>query len=386
MCAAVCLSGVNAAGAQAAADAQMQEAPVDSISQSKRHLGWGYRYFRNKQYEDAENQFKKAWAFNAKNGRAAYYLGRLYYETERYEEAAVWMRRSIELLPRSSKNLKNAYFFLGQIQVMLENPEAAIQAYESLLELSPTPEKEIQYLHSLVTLSVEIEDFVAALEYAQRWGELDPGNPEVQEMIGKLHLRTGGEEEAMAQLEKVLEMNPEDFKTLRALADMYHDRGMLRKAFDAYEKLHEQAPENFLYLDHLLRLGTTLGKPKHFRRQVLHKMLDLQKDNLNVIEQLADETGSLAMVNRGLELQPGNGKLNYMKGEHYYNMWKANASKQDSARALHWFGRAKRDPQWKGNAQRMIDEIDPPLTEEEKKLREFFKKTKKKEVDIKGKK
>lgn len=386
MCAAVCLSGLTAADGRAAEEAPVQEASVDSIAQSRKHLSFGYRYFRNKQYDDAENQFKKSWAFNEKNGRAAYYLGRLCFETERYEESTVWMRRSIELLPRSSKNLRNAHYFLAQAQVMLEDREAAIQAYESLLALSPTPEKEIQYLHSLVTLNVETEDFVAALEYAQRWAELDPGNAEVQEMVGKLHLRTGGDEEAIAQLEKVVEMNPEDFETLDELAEMYRDRGMHQKAFGAYEKLHKQTPENFLYLDHLLRLGTTLGKPKQFRRQILYKMLDVQEDNLNVIEQLADETGSLAMVNRGLKLQPGNGKLNFMKGEHYYNRWKASASRQDSVQALRWFEKARRDPQWRGNAQRMIDEIDPPLTEEEKKLREFFKKTKKEEIDIKGKK
>ena len=374
------------AGRGGTGDVPHEEAAVDSLTQSKKHISFGYRYLRNKQYEDAETQFKKSWVFNVKNGRAAYYLGRVYYETERYEEGVEWISKSIDLLPKSSKNLKNAYYFLGQIHVMLEDPEAAIRAYEALLGLSPTPEKEIQYLHFLVTLNVEIEDYVAALEYAQRWGELDPGNPEVQEMIGKLHLRTGGEEEAMVQLEKVMEMNPEDFETLEDLADMYRNRGMHQKAFAAYQKLHNHQLDNFLYLDYLLELGTTLGKPKGFRKEVLTKMLALQEDNLNVIELLADETGSLVMVNRGLKLEPGNGKLNYMKGGHYYKRWKSTSSKQDSFRAIVWFNKAKRDPQWKGNAQRMIDEINPPLTEEEKKLQEFFKKKKKEEVDIRGKK
>jgi hypothetical protein len=77
-----------------------------------------------------------------------------------------------------------------------------------------------------------------------------------------------------------------------------------------------------------------------------------------------------------------------MKGNHYYDRWKKNGSKKDSTRALQWYGKAKRDPQWRGNAQRMINEINPPLTEEQKKLQEFFKKKTKKEeeVDIKGKK
>ena len=81
-----------------------------------------------------------------------------------------------------------------------------------------------------------------------------------------------------------------------------------------------------------------------------------------------------------------NGRLNYLKGEFYFRKWQKDAAQRDSVRALTWYRKAISDAQWRGNAQRMIDELDPPISEEEKKRREFFNKSKKEEVLISGKK
>ena len=189
-------------------------------------------------------------------------------------------------------------------------------------------------------------------------------------------------------MEKVLGMNPEDYATLQTLAQMYVQKDMTRKAFEAYTKLHDLEPDNFLYLDQLLTLGKDLGKKQRYQNSLLRKMLKLQPNNLSVIERLVDSTGSIRLVNQGLKLDPGSGKFNYMKGQYFYDKWKKSAAKTDSMYALKWFKRAKKDPQWTGNAKRMIDELDPPITEEEKVRQKFFNKTKKKEeeVDIEGKK
>ena len=55
-CSMVAVASVEPREAQ---DAQPLEAPVDSVTQSKKHLSFGYRYLKNKQHEDAESQFKK---------------------------------------------------------------------------------------------------------------------------------------------------------------------------------------------------------------------------------------------------------------------------------------------------------------------------------------
>lgn len=368
-------------------DAEPKMTATDSINRSNRHLAFGARYLKSKEYEDAEIQLTKSLNYNQKNANTAYYMGKLHNELEKIDEAISWFTRTTELAPRS-KNTKNAHRFLAQLYLMQDNSREAIRTYEILLNLSPTPEQNIHCLHSLVSLYIDEDDYESALKCARIWGELEPDNPEIQDTIGKLALHTGEEDEALEQMEKVLGMNPEDYATLETVANMYRQRDMLRKAFDAFEKLLAHDPENYLYLEYVLDLGKKLNKSKRFQVGILKKMLKLHPDNLMVIEQLADEIGSLSYVNRGLKLDPVNGKLNYMKANFYYDRWKKDGSKQDSTRALVWYGKAKRDPQWRGNAQRMIDEINPPLTEEQKKLQEFFKKKNKKEeeVDIKGKK
>ena len=184
----------------------------DSAMQARKHLSFGDRYLKNKQYKDAEAQFTQAWSFDPKNEQVAYYLGKLYNELEQYDDAVTWFKKALEMDPE--KNAQNIYYFLSNIYTMQENLTEAISAYEALLGLSSEPDKEILYLHHLVSLHVEEGDYEAALKYARRWGELEPDNAEIQDTIGKLALSTGGEDEALAQMEKGLEMNPEGHATL----------------------------------------------------------------------------------------------------------------------------------------------------------------------------
>ena len=92
-----------------------------------------------------------------------------------------------------------------------------------------------------------------------------PGAPAVQDTIAKLALHTGEDDEALVQMEKVLGMNPEDYATLQTLAQMYVQKDMTQKAFEAYTKLHDLEPDNFLYLDQLLTLGKDLGKNQRYQ-------------------------------------------------------------------------------------------------------------------------
>ncbi|HCK11861.1 MAG TPA: hypothetical protein DHW45_18450 [Candidatus Latescibacteria bacterium] len=134
-------------------------------------------------------------------------------------------------------------------------------------------------------------------------------------------------------------------------------------------------------------LSQQLDKSNSYQVGLLDKMHSIQPENLHVIELLADKTSSLRWINAGLKLDAQSGRLNFLKGDFYYKKWNKDSAKQDSVRALTWYRKARTDAQWRGNAQRMIDELDPPLSDEEKKRREFFNKSKKKEeIEVTGKK
>ncbi len=370
-----------------AEEGETEMTQADSIKRAGQHLGWGDRYLKSKQYEDAETQLLKSWGFNPRRGATARRLGKLYNETEKYEDAIQWYQKAIELEPKS-KYTRGAHFALAGIYIILEQPEKAIGHYEALLAFNLEPEEKIKYYHALVRLNVETEEYEKALDYAKKWGELAPDDPEVRDMIGKLHLRTGGEDEALAEMEKVLELNPDDYATLEKLAGMYDRRGDDDKAFDAFEKLYQNDDSSIFFLEETIKLGKRIGKSKSWIVSRLEKLHAMDPGNLGVIEELAELTGSLKWVNKGLKQDPNNGLYPYMRGNHYFDRWKNSSGKQDSINALTWYRRALKDPMWKGNANAMIQTLDPPLTEEEKKRREFFEgsKQKKEEVETEGKK
>ena len=370
-----------------AEEGETEMTQADSIKKAAQHLSFGARYLKSKQYEDAETQFLKSFGFNPKRSTTARYLGRLYEETERYDEAITWFQKAIELDP-NSKYTKIAHIALARIYIIQEQPDKAIGDYEALLEFDLESEEKIKYYHALVSLNVETEEYERALDYAKKWGELAPDEPEVRDMIGKLHLRTGGEDEALAEMEKVLEMNPDDYATLEKVAGMYERRGDDDKAFDAFEKLYQNDVSSVFFLEETIKLGKMVGKSKSWIVNRLEKLYAMQPDNLAVIEELAVLTESFKWVNKGLEQDPKNGRYPYMKGDHYFNRWENSSGKQDSINALTWYRRALKDPMWKGNANAMIQTLDPPLTDEEKKRREFFEgsKQKKEEVETEGKK
>jgi tetratricopeptide (TPR) repeat protein len=362
-----------------AQDDAVQMSKADSAKVAGKHRYFGSNYYKQGQLEDAEKQFLLSWSHDPTNSSTARYLARTFNKAENYEEAITWYQKAIELAP-NGKYTKGAYSDLATIYVYQEKSEEAIATYETLLGLTLEQDEEIKYLYSLVTLCVDAENLEKALEYAQRWGELAPDDPKVREMIGKLHMHTGGEDEALVEMEKVLEMAPNDQATRESLAGMYFKRGELGKAFSGYGILHGHDAENILYLERLINISRQLNKSKSAITALLNKMYKLQPGNLGVIEQLTDATGDMKWVSLGLKKDPRNGKYPYMMGEHFFDKFQKDTSaKQDSVQALDWFRKALKDPQWKGNAKAMMQTLDPPLSEEEIARRKFFEGSKKKE-------
>ncbi|MDE2699996.1 MAG: tetratricopeptide repeat protein, partial [Gemmatimonadota bacterium] len=304
-----------------AEDGEPEMTKADSINKAGQHLGWGARYLKSKQYEDAETQFLKSWGLNPKRARTARELGKLYEEIEKYEDAITWFQKAVELEP-TSKYTKIPHIALARIYKIQEQPEKAIEHYEALLAFDLEAEQKIQYYRELITLyALELKDYEKSLEYAKKWGELAPEEPEVRDMISDLNRRTGREDEALAEKEKVLELNPDDYETLEELAGMYLESGDNNKAFDAFEKLYQNDVSSVFFLEETIKLGKMLSKSKSWvvgRREKLHAM---QPENLGVIEELAVLTESLKWVNKGLKQDSQNGRYPYMRGEHYFDRW-----------------------------------------------------------------
>ncbi|MFT5366399.1 MAG: tetratricopeptide (TPR) repeat protein [Candidatus Latescibacterota bacterium] len=361
---------------------------ADSLQLAQKHLSFGNNYLKNKQYEDAETQLLKAWAHLPtqeqtlkKRTQCARLLGRLYHETEKYDGAIQWYQQAVVLGPLDKHN-KNAYRALGTLYMYQEKSTEAIGTFEKLLRYDLEPATEIEYLYHIVVLSSEEKEFDRALQYANRWAELTPDDARVRELLGKLHLRTGDEETAIAQMEKVMDMNPDDFKTLNDLATRYQSRGEFEKAFDAYERLHKSDAQNFLYLEKLRTLSKQLQTSNTYQLDILQKMHQRQPKNLSIIETLAEQTEDVKWIQKGFQIDSQNGHLQYLMGEIYHKKWKISKAVIDSSNAIEWYQKVTPESQWGSNAEYMINVINPPKTKEEQIADDFFNKAKKNREEI----
>ena len=93
----------------------------------------GLNYFREKNYEEAITEFKKAMELDANYTPAYYNLGLLYSEEDihRYQEAIEEFEKVIDLDPQD----KNAHHKLALVYKLQGRYEEAIEEYEKTIEI-----------------------------------------------------------------------------------------------------------------------------------------------------------------------------------------------------------------------------------------------------------
>ena len=109
----------------------------------------------------------------------------------------------------------------------------------------------------------------------------------------------------------------------------------------------------------------------------LERHHSLETENVEVLGELSElyyaqnmlDSG-IEYVNRGLKLNPDDGRFRILLGEYY-------RAKGQIDKALEQYRIALKDEKWKSSAQRLIWQIEKPETEEEKAEKEFFSRGKK---------
>jgi len=95
---------------------------------------------------------------------AAYGLGRCYFETKQYEEAAKWFNTAVELTENArDRRLREASFMLGQACIKLQRFPEAARALANAVSDTQSNEEFVKVMLELVKAEVGRHDYVAAL-------------------------------------------------------------------------------------------------------------------------------------------------------------------------------------------------------------------------------
>jgi tetratricopeptide (TPR) repeat protein len=192
---------------------------------------FGIAYYKKSDYAQAINSLKQALEENPADKEATQLLGLSYYLAGRPGDAIPLLEKVQAWFPRANVD---AAYILGQCYIQTKDYPHARQAFARMFGLQP--ESAGSYL--LTARMLFRQEFQpVALEYTQKALAIDPKLPLAHFLAGQIHLFQSQIEQAIADFQGELELNPGDAETYYKLADAY---SRIQK-FDDAERLLQRS-------------------------------------------------------------------------------------------------------------------------------------------------
>lgn len=164
------------------------------------YCGLGMTLYAQDRNKEAETALKKAIDLDRRDVCAFNVLGRLYYDSKNYKQAAETFEKAVALSPTA-----NSYHYLANSTYRSGDVEKSIEYYVSATRRSNTnADLFIDLGRAYHALGREHESMTAL----QRAVELDPGNEKARSYLAVTHLVLGNERLAVEQYEWLRERNP----------------------------------------------------------------------------------------------------------------------------------------------------------------------------------
>ncbi len=165
-------------------------------------------YSEQKKYSDALFFIKSAYKLDSKNLWYALSLSEIYEKNKKFNEAA----QVLEQLVKDYPDRVDFYFEWATAFILADKPAEAIRVYDKL-------EEKIG-----VTRDVTVQK-------------------------SRLYQRTGKNDKAIVELQKLIAQDPKDAQAYGMLAEVYQNMGEKQKALDTFNKVLEVDPNNpFIHL------------------------------------------------------------------------------------------------------------------------------------------
>lgn len=224
-----------------------------------------------KKFDDAQKLLNHVLEKSAKNDLAHYYLGRIYYETQKFEEAIKHLTIARHTLPQ----YQNIYLMLFNIYSAKNDTNNAIESLKMALAIDNQDESlNIQYLYYLYLnkqyqtaikycetlpakliknkqycnlcglLYREIGNFETAAQYFTKAIQLDPNYFEVFDNMAFIYLQTGQHKQAIEILNKCIKLCPEYVNAYIALSQNYLALNKLSSALESIKKAYQLSPQH----------------------------------------------------------------------------------------------------------------------------------------------
>ncbi len=213
------------------------------------HIGRGYEYVQNSQFQQAVQEFRAVLAQNPALVRVRYQLGVCYFALQQYREA--WVE--FERLRQETSDDPSVLYYLARLDLLDEDFDSAVARLHKIATAPPFPDS-VYYLGAAHLRRGELAE-------AERWlkkaGELTPRDFRIPDRLARVYMKAGRRQEAEQQ-----------FALSASLRKQYNDAARhgidciqalktqpLDEARAVCQKLHDPSDP-----DKLVTLGMIYGK------------------------------------------------------------------------------------------------------------------------------
>ncbi|MBE0696039.1 MAG: tetratricopeptide repeat protein [Anaerolineaceae bacterium] len=189
---------------------------------------------------------------------------------------------AIESATLSLKQLYPVAFERAKLIHKVHGPQAALETLEKLAKDYP---EESGLLGLMAQTQAECGDDKAAERYAFKALRIDPDQPDLTLMLGRLQRKSGQLDQAIHLLGEVIRMSPNNLEAYQEMASVYQERREYIQALQVYRQAMRIAPS-----DHqaFYQSGLILRDNKDYSaaEAMLRKAAELAPDNLSIRRQL----------------------------------------------------------------------------------------------------
>jgi len=248
------------------------------------HYITGMIYNRRGEQENSIREFRKALKADPQNVFIRIKLAVRYMHGENYPAAIDELQAACKLRP----DMAEPHALLSLVYYLLEEPDKAIQEYESALSaVAENKPDDAEISGSLGRLYLYRGKLEQAEQVFRKTVSLSPSSWEAHYYLGDIHYRLGDKKGAEKELVKAIALNADCHQALNYLAYMYIEEGRNFKEAEAMVKRAVSLqPDNGAYVDSLGWLYFKKGMMKEAGRE-LNKAASLLNDPV-IFDHLGD--------------------------------------------------------------------------------------------------
>lgn len=223
--------------------------PIFVLAQKKGELSNQQQVILTKKYIDADRQrilgnyqeafelYTECILIDPENDAAHYEIGRLYQEQRQLAQAEAMFKKASKLDPENKWYLMN----LSEVLAEQDKLKESAKVYESLRALEPKNPEHILMQANLLLYAGEPKKALKAYDDFEKIAGI---TKEVSLRKFRFFVGAGKYDDAANEMQRLIDVYPNDSQLYSNLADLYKAQGKIDKALEVYEKALEVDPNN----------------------------------------------------------------------------------------------------------------------------------------------